>query len=404
MTAPVKNQTLSDHDIVVISAKRTPMGTFQGTLSSLKAPQLGSITVKGALQAASLSGNDISEVVLGCVLLAGLGQAPARQAAIHGGIAPSAPCTTINKVCGSGMKSIMFACDQVHINPDNIVVAGGMESMTNAPYLLQQARSGCRLGHNKLVDHLLLDGLEDPYHSGRLMGTFAEDTASHFRFSRQAQDAYAIESFERTQAAIQAGFFNEEIVPVNEGEGKNAISLQQDETPSKVKVDKIPHLKPSFHPEGTVTAANSSSLADGAAAVVVMTAKEARQRGLTPMAVIRGYTSHAHGPERFTTAPVGAIEKLLSRLSWSLEDVDLFEINEAFAVVPMAVLKTMEIPHGKVNVWGGATALGHPLGASGARIFVTLLHALKQRELSKGIAALCIGGGEATAIGVERVV
>jgi acetyl-CoA C-acetyltransferase len=285
-----------------------------------------------------------------------------------------------------------------------MVIAGGMESMTNAPYLLEHARSGYRLGHGRMVDHLLLDGLEDPYHSGRLMGAFAEDTASHFHFTRQDQDAYAVESLQRVQAAVKAGFFDPEIIPLDIEEGKNRISLHQDETPLKVKVEKIPYLRPAFHPKGTVTAANSSSLADGAAAVVLTTAREARQRGLTPMAVIRGHSSHAQEPQWFTTAPVGAIEKLLQSLNWSLDDVDLFEINEAFAVVAMAALKKMNIPHEKVNVWGGATALGHPLGASGARILVTLLHALKQRELSKGIAAVCIGGGEATAIGVERII
>ncbi|MCE3230486.1 MAG: acetyl-CoA acetyltransferase [Alphaproteobacteria bacterium] len=403
MTAPSKNQHLLDQDIVIVSAKRTPMGSFQGALSPLKAPQLGSMAVKGALQAASLSGSEVNEVILGCVLSAGLGQAPARQATIGAGIYPSASCTTLNKVCGSGMKAVMLAYDQIRLNNASIIIAGGMESMTNAPYLLEQARSGYRLGHGRMVDHLLLDGLEDPYHSGRLMGAFAEDTASHFHFTRQDQDAYAVESLQRVQAAVKAGFFDSEIIPVDIEEGKNRISLHQDETPLKVKLEKISFLKPAFHPQGTVTAANSSSLADGAAALVLMTAQEAHQRGLTPMAVIRGHSSHAQEPQWFTTAPVGAIDKLLQRLNWSLDDVDLFEINEAFAVVPMAVLKKMNVPHEKVNIWGGATTLGHPLGASGARILVTLLHALNQRGLSKGIAAVCIGGGEATAIGIERV-
>jgi len=275
--------------------------------------------------------------------------------------------------------------------------------MTNAPYLLDRARSGYRLGHGKIVDHLLLDGLEDPYHAGRVMGTFAEDTAAHFQFTRQDQDAYATESFRRVQVATQEKYFDKEIIPLNVATGKNHLSLHQDETPLKVKVEKIPQLKPAFHPEGTVTAANSSSLADGAAAVTLMTAKEASHRGLVPMAIIRGHSSHAQEPQWFTTAPIGAIEKLLQSLKWSMADVDLFEINEAFAVVTMAAMKKMDIPHEKVNVWGGATTLGHPLGASGARILVTLLHALEQRGLSRGIGAVCIGGGEATAVAVERV-
>ncbi len=397
-------KALLDQDVVIVSAKRTPMGAFQGALSALNAPKLGSIAIGGVLQAASLPASDVDEVIMGCVLPAGLGQAPARQAAIGAGIDPSTSCTTINKVCGSGMKAVMLACDQVRLNNARIVIAGGMESMTNAPYLLDRARSGYRFGHGKILDHLQLDGLEDPYHSGRLMGAFAEDTAAHFHFTRQDQDAYATESFRRVQEAVSKGFFNKEIVPLDLGDGKNSLSLQQDETPSKVKVEKIPNLKPAFHPEGTVTAANSSSIADGAAAVMVMTAQEAQKRGLTPMAIVRGHSSHAQEPQWFTTAPIGAIEKLLQNLKWSLDEVDLFEINEAFAVVSMAALKKMNIPHEKVNIWGGATTLGHPLGASGARILVTLLHALEQRGLSKGIAAICIGGGEATAIAVERII
>lgn len=397
-------KALLDQDIVIVSAKRTPMGAFQGALSALNAPKLGSVAIGGVLQSVSLPVSDVDEVIMGCVLPAGLGQAPARQAAIGAGIAPSASCTTINKVCGSGMKAIMLACDQVRLNNAHIVVAGGMESMTNAPYLLDRARSGYRFGHGKILDHLQVDGLEDPYHSGRLMGAFAEDTATHFHFTRQDQDTYAAESFRRAQEAVSKGFFNKEIVSLDLVDGKKTLSLQQDETPSKVKVERIPHLKPAFHPEGTVTAANSSSIADGAAAVMVMTAHEAQKRGLTPMAVVRGHSSHAQEPQWFTTAPIGAIEKLLQNLKWSLDEVDLFEINEAFAVVTMATLKKMNIRHEKVNIWGGATTLGHPLGASGARILVTLLHALEQRGLSKGIAAICIGGGEATAIAVERVI
>lgn len=404
MTDFLKNNPLQDHDVVIASAKRTPMGTFQGSLSALNAPRLGSVAIEGVLQAASLSGSEVNEVIMGCVLPAGVGQAPARQAAIGAGIAQSTSCTTVNKVCGSGMKAIMLACDQIRLNNTGIMIAGGMESMTNAPYLLDRARSGYRFGHGKIIDHLLFDGLEDPYHSGRVMGTFAEDTAVHFQFTRQDQDAYATESFRRVQVAVQEKFFGKEIVPMDLVDGKNRIALNQDETPLSVKVEKIPNLKPAFRADGTVTAANSSSIADGAAAVLLMTAKEAQQRDLKPMAVIRGHSSHAQEPQWFTTAPIGAIEKLLQNLKWSIDDIDLFEINEAFAVVTMAALKKMNIAHEKVNVWGGATTLGHPLGASGARILVTLLHALEQRGLSKGIAAICIGGGEATAIAVERIV
>ncbi len=392
-----------DHDVVIVSAKRTPLGAFQGALSTLNAARLGSIAIEAALQEATLSPTDVHEVVMGCVLSAGVGQAPARQAAIGAGLSHATPCTTVNKVCGSGMKAIMMACDQIRLDNTRILVAGGMESMTNAPYLLDRARVGYRLGHGKVVDHLLFDGLEDPYHPGQVMGIFAEDTAAHFYFTRQDQDAYAIGSFHRVQEAISQGFFSKEIIPLDLVEGKNRLQVHEDEIPARVKVDKIPHLKAAFRPQGTVTAANSSSIADGAAAVTVMSGEQAQKRGLTPLAVVRGYASHAQDPKWFTTAPIGAIEKLLHTLRWSLEGVDLFEINEAFAVVPMVAMKEMGIPEEKVNVWGGATALGHPLGASGARILVTLLHALTQRGLSKGIAAICIGGGEATAIAVERI-
>lgn len=403
MTNTHSNSSLLDHEVVIASAKRTPIGAFQGTLSPLQAPQLGSIAIEGALQEASLSPSDIHEVLMGCVLSAGLGQAPARQAAIGAGISHATPCTTINKVCGSGMKAVMLSYDQIRLDATRILIAGGMESMTNAPYLLDRARAGYRLGHGKVVDHLLLDGLEDPYHPGRVMGTFAEDTAAHFHFTRQDQDAYTMESLRRVQSAVSKGFFDKEITPLDLVDGKNRLQIHQDETPTKVKIEKIPHLKPVFRPGGTVTAANSASIADGAAAVALMSAAEAGRRGLTPMAVIRGHASYAQEPAWFTTAPIGAIEKLLHNLKWSLEEVDLFEINEAFAVVPMAAMRKMGIPYEKVNIWGGATALGHPLGASGARILVTLLHALAERGLSKGIAALCIGGGEATAVAVERV-
>jgi len=403
MTKTSPSTPLSDHDVVIMAAKRTPIGAFQGALSALRAFQLGSIAIEGALEAATVIPADVHEVIMGCVLSAGVGQAPARQAAIGAGIPNAIPCTTINKVCGSGMKAVMLACDQVRLDLGRIMVAGGMESMTNAPYLLDRARSGYRLGHGKVVDHLLYDGLEDPYHAGRVMGSFAEDTAAHFHFTRQDQDAYAMESFHRVQLATSKGYFEKEMIPLDLVNGKNRLQIHQDETPSKVKIDKIPHLKPAFRADGTVTAANSSAIADGAAAVVMMSAGEAQRLGLSPMAVVRGYVSHAQEPEWFTTAPIAAIEKLLKKLNWSLEEVDLFEINEAFAVVTMSAMKKMAIPHEKVNIWGGATALGHPLGASGARILVTLLHSLEQTDLKKGIAALCIGGGEATAIAVERI-
>jgi acetyl-CoA C-acetyltransferase len=403
MTKQSSSISLVDHDVVITAAKRTPMGAFQGALSSLKAPQLGSIAIEAAVESSSITAEDIHEVIMGCVLPAGVGQAPARQAALGAHIPISKPCTTVNKVCGSGMKAIMLASDQVRLHKDHIMVAGGMESMTNAPYLLDRARSGYRFGHGKIVDHLLFDGLEDPYHSNRVMGSFAEDTASHFHFSRQDQDAYAMESFRRVQLAASKGYFDKEIVPIDLVQGKNRVQVHQDETPSKVKVDKIPELKPAFREDGTVTAANSSSIADGAACVVLMSAGEARKRNVAPLAVIRGYTSHAQEPEWFTTAPIGAIEKLLHNLKWSLDDVDLFEINEAFAVVTMATMKKMGISHEKVNIWGGATSLGHPLGASGARVLVTLVHSLAKTGKSKGIAALCIGGGEATALAVEMI-
>jgi len=392
-----------DHDVVIVAAKRTPMGAFQGALSNLNAPQLGSIVIEGAVKAASLPLEGIAEVFMGCVLSAGIGQAPARQAAIGAGLPSSVPCTTINKVCGSGMKAVMLACDQIRLSASRILVAGGMESMSNAPYLLDRVRKGYRLGHGKLLDHLLLDGLEDAYHPGRVMGTFAEDTAADFQFTRQDQDAYTITSFQRVQEATNKGLFTQEMIPLDLVDGHNRLQLHFDETPTKVKLEKIAHLKPAFRVDGTVTAAHSSSIADGAAALVLMSAQEAVRQKLEPLAIIREYVTHAQEPAWFTTAPIGAIEKVLQGLGWSVSDVDLFEINEAFAVVAMATMKKMKIPHEKVNIFGGATALGHPLGASGARILVTLVHALASKGLSRGVAALCIGGGEATAIAVERM-
>ena len=403
MTQTMIKITLEDNDIVIAAAKRTPLGAFQGALSALQAPQLGSIAIESAFQTCSVDPKDIQEVIMGCVLPAGLGQAPARQAAIGAGVSNTTPCTTINKVCGSGMKAVMQAYDQIFLDNRRVIVAGGMESMTNAPYLLDRARGGYRLGHGKVVDHLLYDGLEDPYHSGKLMGNFAESTAAHFQLSRQAQDDYAMESYRRVQLAASKGYFHAEIAPIDLVAGKSRLEIHQDETPSKVKIDKIPHLKPAFQTDGTVTAANSSSLADGAAALVLMSAGESKRRGVEAKVVIRGHVSHAQEPEWFTTAPIKAIEKLIENLNWSIEDIDLFEINEAFAVVTMAAMKKLNIPHEKVNIWGGATALGHPLGASGARILVTLMHALQKTGRKKGIAALCIGGGEATAVAIERL-
>jgi acetyl-CoA C-acetyltransferase len=334
---------------------------------------------------------------MGNVLPAGVGQAPARQAALGAGLPQSVPCTTISKVCGSGMKAVMLAHDLIVAGSANIVVAGGMESMSNAPYLLDRARAGYRLGHGRVLDHMFLDGLEDAYDKGRLMGTFAEETAQHFGFTRQMQDDYALASLDRAKAAIASGAFMDEIVPVSVG----GVEVLVDEQPGKARPDKIPQLKPAFHPQGTVTAANSSSISDGAAALVLMRQSEALQRGVTPLATIVGHASHARAPAWFTTAPVGAVAALMQQTGWSLDQVDLFEINEAFAVVALAAMRELALPHDKVNVNGGACALGHPIGASGARILVTLLAALRRRGLRRGVATLCIGGGEATAMAVE---
>ncbi len=384
--------------IVIVSAARTPMGAFQGELKDMSATALGSAAIRAALERAGVGGADVSEVMMGCVLPAGLGQAPARQAALGAGLPDSVPCATLNKVCGSGMKTIMLGHDVLAAGSADIVVAGGMESMSNAPYLLDKARSGQRLGHGRMLDHMFLDGLEDAYDKGRLMGTFAEDTAQHYQFTRKAQDDYALESLARAQAASAGGSFASEIVPVSAGK---AGEIRLDEGPAKARPEKIPTLKPAFRPDGTVTAANSSSISDGAAALVLMRSSEAESRGLTPLAAIRGHASHAAAPAWFSTAPIGAVTKLLDRVGWSTGEVDLYEINEAFAVVAMAAMRDLDLPHDKVNVHGGACALGHPIGASGARIVVTLLAALKERGLRKGVASLCIGGGEATALAVE---
>jgi acetyl-CoA C-acetyltransferase len=390
---------MSADPIVIVSAARTPMGGFQGDFASVAAPELGATAISAALERAKLAPEAVEEIVFGCVLPAGLGQAPARQAALKAGLPLAAGATTVNKMCGSGMKAAMFAHDLILAGSANIAVAGGMESMTNAPYLLEKARAGYRLGHGKVLDHMFLDGLEDAYDKGRLMGSFAEDCAEAYQFTRQEQDNYAIASLTRAQEAIAKGRFAREIVPVNTG--KTLVSI--DEQPGKAKLDKIPTLKPAFRQGGTVTAANSSSISDGAAALVLMRASEAEKRGLTPLARIAGHATQAQEPSKFATAPIGAITKLAEKTGWALKDVDLFEINEAFAVVAMAAMRDLDLPHDKVNVNGGACALGHPIGASGARILVTLLAALAERGGKRGIASLCIGGGEATAMAIELV-
>lgn len=395
---------MSTHDpIVIVSAARTPMGGFQGDLKDMTAPQLGAAAIGAALERAGLGPEAVEEVVFGCVLPAGQGQAPARQAAIGAGLPLSAGATTVNKMCGSGMKAAMFAHDLLYAGSAEVAVAGGMESMTNAPYLLDRARSGYRMGHGKVLDHMFLDGLEDAYDKGRLMGTFAEDCAEAFQFTRKAQDDFAIASLERAQKAIADGSFVKEIVPVTVKAGKAERVVSEDEQPPKAKMDKIPTLKPAFREGGTVTAANSSSISDGAAALVMMRLSQAEKRGLTPLAAVRGHATHAQAPNLFPTAPIGAIRTLSARTGWELEDVDLFEVNEAFAVVAMAAMHDLGLPHEKVNVHGGACALGHPIGASGARVLVTLLAALEKYDLKRGIASLCIGGGEATAMAVELV-
>jgi acetyl-CoA C-acetyltransferase len=389
--------------VVVVSAARTPMGGFMGGLKSLAAPELGAIAIRATLERAGVHPGDVQEVIMGNVLPAGQGQAPARQAALGAGLPPATGCMTVNKVCGSGMKAAMLAHDMLALGVNSVMVAGGMESMSNAPYLLPRARAGLRLGHGEVQDHMFLDGLEDAYDRGRLMGTFAEDTAAQYRFSREAQDRYAITSLTRAQTAIRNGGFAKEVVAVNIAGGKQPTVMSADEQPLKADPDKIPRLKPAFRADGTVTAANSSSISDGAAALLLMRLSEAEKRGLGPLAKIAGYASHAQEPRWFTTAPVGAIRKLFAATGWDAQSTDLFEINEAFAVVAMAAMHDLDLPHDKVNVHGGACALGHPLGASGARIMVTLIAALEKYGMKRGIASLCIGGGEATAIALERL-
>lgn len=392
---------MHDDPVVIVSMARTPMGGFQGELKDKTAPELGAAAIKGAVERAQLDPNAIEEVMFGCVLPAGLGQAPARQAALGAGLNKHTVCTTVNKMCGSGMQTVIMAHDALLAGSVKVIVAGGMESMSNAPYLLDKARAGYRMGHGKVIDHMFFDGLEDAYDKGRLMGTFAEDSAQAYGFSRQEQDDFAIQSLERAQQAMQQRVFSDEIVAVEVAQRKQTVTISEDEQPPKADVSKIRQLRPAFSKDGTVTAANSSSISDGAAALVLMRESEARQRGLTPMAAIRGHSAYAAEPHLFTTAPVGAINKLMQRTGWSLDQVDLFEINEAFAVVTMIAMRELDLAADKVNIRGGACALGHPIGASGARIIVTLLSALKQQNKRYGVASLCIGGGEATALAVE---
>jgi acetyl-CoA C-acetyltransferase len=391
---------MSEHGVVIVAAKRTPIGAFQGVLTPMTATQLGAAAIRGALEAAGVAAAEVQEVIMGCVLPAGLGQAPARQAALGAGIPFGTPATTVNKMCGSGMKAIMQGADQIRAGDVEIVVAGGLESMTNSPYLLPKARGGYRMGHGEVIDHMFYDGLQSPF-DGELMGVFGERTAKHYQFSRADQDAFAAESVRRSLAAIEAQDFAAEITPVTVKARKGETVVARDETPFNCDIAKIPSLKPAFAKDGTVTAASSSSIADGAAAVVLMREATARARGIRPLARILRYASHAAEPEWFTTAPIGAINKTLGNLHWKSHDVDLYEINEAFAVVTMAAMRDVGIEHARVNVHGGACALGHPIGATGARIVTTLAHALVRRGSKRGVAALCIGGGEAVAIALE---
>ncbi len=397
--------TTDDNEpIVITGAARTPMGGFQGELAALSAPELGGAAIKAALDRAGVVPGDVDDVIMGLCLFAGLRQAPARQAAHHAGIPWEAGCTTISKMCGSAMKAAMLAHDNILAGAHDVMIAGGMESMSNAPYLLAKARKGYRLGHgDEIKDHMFLDGLEDAYEEGKLMGCYAEDTATKYQFTREAQDDFAIESLSRAKKAIEDRTFSPEVVPVTVKTRKGETVVERDEQPLKADIEKIRKLKPAFAKDGTVTPANSSSISDGGAALVLMRRSEAEKRGVTPIAVIHGHATHAQEPAWFTTAPIGAVEKLLEKTGWNKGEVDLFEINEAFAVVAMAAMRDLDIPADKVNVHGGACALGHPVGASGARIIVTLLAALEKYDLKKGIAALCIGGGEATSMAVERV-
>ncbi len=389
------------NEVMIAGAARTPMGGFQGMFDEVAAADLGGAAIRAALEQAGTE--TVDEVLMGCVLPAGQGQAPARQAGFAAGLGQEVPATTLNKMCGSGMKAVMMAFDQIALGHANLMVAGGMESMTNAPYLLPKMRGGARIGHGQVVDHMFLDGLEDAYDKGRLMGTFAEDCAESFQFTREAQDEYALQSLSNALAAQDSGAFDGEIAPVSVRTRKGEVIQSADEQPKSARPEKIPTLKPAFRKDGTVTAANASSISDGAAALVLASASAAEAQNLSVRARILGHASHAQAPGLFTTAPVPAAQKLLARIGWSVEDVDLWEVNEAFAVVPMAFMHEMGLPRDKVNVNGGACALGHPIGASGARIMVTLLNALEKRGLKRGVAAICIGGGEGTAIAIERI-
>lgn len=394
---------MSDDAIVIVSAKRTPMGGFQGDFAATTCAELGAAAIKAALDETSLKPADIDSVIMGCVLPAGQGQAPARQASLGAGLPQSTGATTVNKMCGSGMKALMIAHDEIKAGSHNIMIAGGMESMTNAPYLLPKARGGYRMGHGEVKDSMFLDGLEDAYEQGTLMGVYAERCAGHYSFTREEQDDFAIRSLTRAQDAIKDGSFKNEITPVTIQTRKGDITVDIDEQPGKANLDKIPTLRPAFAKDGTVTAANASSISDGASALLVMKKSEAEKRGLKPLAELKAHATFAHAPEWFTTAPVGALKTLAEKTGWNLSEVDLFEINEAFAVVTMAAMKDLDLPADKVNIHGGACALGHPIGASGARIVVTLIHALKNKGLKKGMASLCLGGGEAVAVAVELI-
>ena len=394
------SQKASTPSIVIVAAQRTPIGAFQGVLAGATAPQLGAAAARGAIAAAGIAPDCIEEVIMGCVLPAGLGQAPARQAAIGAGIPHATPATTINKMCGSGLKAIMMAADQIRAGGAEVILAGGLESMTNAPYLLPKARGGYRMGHGEVLDHMFYDGLQSPF-DGQMMGAFAENTADKYGFTRAAQDAFATESVRRAQAAVASGAFAAEISPVTVKGRKGDTVVERDETPSTCDIQKIPTLRAAFRKDGTVTAASSSSIADGAAATILMSDAAATRLGARPLARVLAHASHAQAPEWFTTAPVGAIRKVLAATGWQAGDVDLYEVNEAFAAVTMAAMHDIGIDHARVNVHGGACALGHPIGATGARIVTTLVHALKQTGGRRGVAALCIGGGEATAIAIE---
>ena len=394
---------MKNDPIVIVSVARTPMGALQGELKDFAAPQLGAAAIRAALERAGIKPEQVQEVIMGCVLPAGQGQAPARQASLGAGLPLSAGCTTVNKMCGSGMKAAMFANDLLIARTNDIMVAGGMESMSNAPYLLPKARTGYRMGHQQVIDHMFLDGLEDAYDKGRLMGSFAEECATKFAFTREEQDRFAITSLERAQKANKDGSFAWETVPIAIKAGKDERFIEHDEQPFKANFDKIPLLKPAFRKDGTVTAANSSSISDGAAAMVMMRRSMSDKLGLKALATIVGHSTHAQAPGLFTTAPVGAIQTLFDKTGWTAAKVDLYEINEAFAVVAMAAMREHKLPHEKVNIHGGACALGHPIGASGARILVTLIGALRKNGLKRGVASLCIGGGEATAMALELI-